>query len=162
MSHAVMRRAVAAVSGAALAVLGLGIGGGVASATPGSVTWDDGSERITRTISDVTPAVGDMITSTTAFDRTGGVVEYIQQVKDIHPPCLTYVEGSGEGRRLAARARQPGCRLREGGGQLGALPAHLAEPADLRVLLQGGRRLRPRRTADDDGALRRDARQRHL
>ncbi|MBP1162799.1 Ig-like domain-containing protein [Rhodococcus sp. PvR099] len=96
MSHAVMRRAVAAVSGAALAVLGLGIGGGVASAAPGSVTWDDGSERITRTISDVTPAAGDTITSTTAFDRTGGVVEYIQQVKDIHPPCLTYVEGSAK------------------------------------------------------------------
>ncbi|MGW6375553.1 Ig-like domain-containing protein [Rhodococcus sp. NPDC055112] len=94
MSHAVMRRAVAAVSGAALAVLGLGVG--VASAAPGSVTWDDGSERITRTISDVTPAAGDTITSTTAFDRTGGVVEYIQQVKDIHPPCLTYVEGSAK------------------------------------------------------------------
>ncbi|AQA22366.1 hypothetical protein BTZ20_1574 [Rhodococcus sp. MTM3W5.2] len=94
MSHAVMRRAVAAVSGAALAVLGLGVG--VASAAPGSVTWDDGSERITRTISDVTPAAGDIITSTTAFDRTGGVVEYIQQVKDIHPPCLTYVEGSAK------------------------------------------------------------------
>jgi hypothetical protein len=94
MSHAVMRRAVAAVSGAALAALGLGVG--VASAAPGSVTWDDGSERITRTISDVTPAAGDTITSTTAFDRTGGVVEYIQQVKDIHPPCLTYVEGSAK------------------------------------------------------------------
>ncbi|SEK88360.1 beta strand repeat-containing protein [Rhodococcus maanshanensis] len=96
MSGLMMRRAVAATSGAALAVLGLGVGGGVASAAPGSVTWDDGSERITRTISDVTPAAGDTITSTTVFDRTGGVVEYIQQVKDIHPPCLTYVDGSAK------------------------------------------------------------------
>nr|WP_169310612.1 Ig-like domain-containing protein [Rhodococcus oryzae] len=94
MSGLMMRRAVAAVSGAALAVLGLGVG--VASAAPGSVTWDDGSERITRTISDVTPAAGDTITSKTVFDRTGGVVEYIQQVKDIHPPCLTYVDGSAK------------------------------------------------------------------
>ncbi|AQA21568.1 hypothetical protein BTZ20_1575 [Rhodococcus sp. MTM3W5.2] len=94
MSGLMMRRAVAAVSGAALAVLGLGVG--VASAAPGSVTWDDGNERITRTISDVTPAAGDTITSKTVFDRTGGVVEYIQQVKDIHPPCLTYVDGSAK------------------------------------------------------------------
>ncbi|WP_027503355.1 Ig-like domain-containing protein, partial [Rhodococcus sp. UNC363MFTsu5.1] len=94
MSGVLMRR-VAAVSAVSVAALGLGAGG-VASAAPGSVTWDDGNERITRTISDVTPAAGDTVTSTTVFDRTGGVVEYIQQVKDVHPPCLTYVDGSAK------------------------------------------------------------------
>ncbi|MFD4182772.1 Ig-like domain-containing protein [Rhodococcus sp. NPDC058514] len=88
------------VGGAGVLALSAGfaatVGAGVAGAAPASVTWDDGNERITRTISDVNPAEGDVITSTTKFDRTGGVVEYIQQVKDVHPTCLTFVEGSAK------------------------------------------------------------------
>ncbi|MFE3293465.1 beta strand repeat-containing protein, partial [Rhodococcus sp. NPDC059234] len=86
----------AAPSAVAVVAVGLGIGGGVASAASGSVTWDDGSERITRTISEVNPAAGDTITVKNVFDRTGGVVEYIQAVKDVHPTCLTYVAGSAK------------------------------------------------------------------
>ncbi|WP_027501151.1 Ig-like domain-containing protein [Rhodococcus sp. UNC363MFTsu5.1] len=88
------------VGGASVLALSAGfaatVGAGVAGAAPASVTWDDGSERITRTISDVNPAEGDIITSTTQFDRTGGVVEYIYEVKDVHPTCLTYVDGSAK------------------------------------------------------------------
>ena len=36
-------------------------GAGVAGAAPGSVTWNDGNEKLTRTISDTTPAEGDIV-----------------------------------------------------------------------------------------------------
>ncbi|MFC9519122.1 Ig-like domain-containing protein [Nocardiaceae bacterium NPDC056970] len=43
------------------------------------------------------PKEGDVITSKTAFQRSSGaVVEYIYAVKDLHPTCLTYVEGSAK------------------------------------------------------------------
>ncbi|MCA1008897.1 Ig-like domain-containing protein [Rhodococcus hoagii] len=43
------------------------------------------------------PKEGDIITSKTAFQRSSGaVVEYIYAVKDLHPTCLTYVEGSAK------------------------------------------------------------------
>lgn len=69
---------------------------GTASAAPGSITWEDGNSKFTRTISDVSPKVGDVVTVTTKFERTGIPVEYIYNIKDLHPACLTPVAGSAK------------------------------------------------------------------
>ncbi|GEM30737.1 Ig-like domain-containing protein [Nocardia neocaledoniensis] len=67
---------------------------GTAAAAPGSITWSDGNSKFTRTVSNTTPVVGDTITVTTKFERTGIPVEYIYNIKDLHPACLTPVAGS--------------------------------------------------------------------
>ncbi|MFC7450498.1 Ig-like domain-containing protein, partial [Rhodococcus daqingensis] len=96
-THAVVRRAAAAASTTAVVALGLGVGGPVASAAPASVNWNDGNSVFTRTISDANPGEGDVITSSTKFERKAWTtLEIINQVKDVHPPCLTYVEGSAK------------------------------------------------------------------
>ncbi|MGW0042904.1 Ig-like domain repeat protein, partial [Rhodococcus sp. NPDC003348] len=87
---------VGTVSAATLATLSVAVVGGVASAASGSVTWDDGASRFTRTISNTTPNAGDVITSSTKFQRTNIVGEYIYTVSDYHPTCLTYVNGSAK------------------------------------------------------------------
>ncbi|WP_241566230.1 Ig-like domain-containing protein [Prescottella agglutinans] len=71
-------------------------GAGTAGAAPGSVTWDDGNSRYTRTVSNTTPNEGDIVTVSTKFERTGTPVEYIYAVKDLHPTCMTYVDGSAK------------------------------------------------------------------
>ncbi|MBM4490347.1 Ig-like domain repeat protein [Rhodococcus hoagii] len=78
------------------------VGVGSAGAAAASVNWSDGSSAFKRTVSNSTPSVGETISITTDFDRTGGVVEYIQAVKDIHPPCLTYVSGNRSSPEVAA------------------------------------------------------------
>ncbi|OQQ23577.1 hypothetical protein A6411_23345 [Prescottella equi] len=78
------------------------VGVGSADAAAASVNWSDGSSAFKRTVSNSTPSVGETISITTDFDRTGGVVEYIQAVKDIHPPCLTYVSGNRSSPEVAA------------------------------------------------------------
>ncbi|PKV80059.1 Ig-like domain-containing protein [Nocardia fluminea] len=65
-------------------------------AAPGAITWDDGNSRLTRTVSNTNPVVGDTITVTTKFERTGIPVEYIYSIKDLHPACLTPVAGSAK------------------------------------------------------------------
>ncbi|WP_330178805.1 Ig-like domain-containing protein [Nocardia sp. NBC_01503] len=69
---------------------------GMAAAAPGSITWTDGNSKFTRTVSNTNPVVGDIVTVTTTFERTGIPVEYIYAVKDLHPACLTPVDGSGK------------------------------------------------------------------
>ncbi|MFC4125364.1 Ig-like domain-containing protein [Nocardia rhizosphaerae] len=69
---------------------------GTATAAPGSVVWTDGNSKFTRTVSNTTPVVGDTITVTTKFERTGIPVEYIYNIKDLHPACLTPVPGSAK------------------------------------------------------------------
>ncbi|MFC4605193.1 Ig-like domain-containing protein [Rhodococcus kronopolitis] len=97
MTSRAMTRGIAA---GAATTLTLGVlaafGAGVAGAAPGSITWDDGSSRFTRTVSNTTPSVGDTVTVTTKFDRTSWVDEFIYNVKDRHPSCLTYVPGSAK------------------------------------------------------------------
>ncbi|MFE3293464.1 Ig-like domain repeat protein [Rhodococcus sp. NPDC059234] len=97
MSRPMMGRVVGGVSAVAVAAgFAVSAGVGVASAAPASVTWTDGSSKFTRTISEANPAAGDVITMSTMFERTGGVVEWLQAVKDVHPTCLTYVAGSAK------------------------------------------------------------------
>ncbi|NKW70396.1 hypothetical protein GS943_18905 [Rhodococcus hoagii] len=50
-------------------------------------------------MSNTTPNEGDIVTVSTKFERTEIPVEWIQAVKDLHPPCLTYVSGNRSGRR---------------------------------------------------------------
>ena len=71
------------------------IGGGIASAAPGSLSWADGNTNLSRTISNVTPIEGEIITSSTTFKRAQfKEAELLWMVKDYHPTCLTYVPNS--------------------------------------------------------------------
>ncbi|MGW6425639.1 Ig-like domain-containing protein [Nocardia sp. NPDC055053] len=69
---------------------------GTAAAAPGTITWNDGNSKFTRTVSNTNPVVGDVVTVTTKFERTGIPVEYIYNIKDLHPACLTPVAGSAK------------------------------------------------------------------
>lgn len=51
--------------------------------------------HVARTISNGKPSVGETITVTSVLTRTGSL-EYLQQVKDVHPDCLTYVKDSAK------------------------------------------------------------------
>ncbi|ORL72236.1 Ig-like domain-containing protein [Prescottella equi] len=77
------------------------MGVGAAGAAAGSVTWSDGNSKFTRTVSNSTPSVGETVSVFTKFERTGGTVEWIQAVKDLHPTCLTYVSGNTGGPEVA-------------------------------------------------------------
>ncbi|WP_410870327.1 Ig-like domain-containing protein [Nocardia sp. A7] len=81
---------------AAAAGLAMAAFPGSAAAAPGSITWDDGNSRFTRTVSNTNPVVGDTITVTTKFERTGIPVEYIYSIKDLRPACLSPVAGSAK------------------------------------------------------------------
>ncbi|PTR35630.1 Ig-like domain-containing protein [Rhodococcus sp. OK611] len=97
MTSREITRAVAAGAAATVAMSAFALlGAGVASAAPGSITWNSGSSRYIRDISNTTPAVGDTITVKTRFERTSWVDEYIYNVKDRHHSCLTYVPGSAK------------------------------------------------------------------
>ncbi|MCJ0905308.1 Ig-like domain-containing protein [Rhodococcus sp. ARC_M6] len=96
MSQKNIRRGIGAVSAFAVAAgLAVTFGTGVAEAVSGSVNWKDGNTSFTRTISDVTPSEGDIITVSTKFTRAWSL-EIIYSVKDLHPTCLTYVDGSAK------------------------------------------------------------------
>ncbi|MFC4603335.1 Ig-like domain-containing protein, partial [Rhodococcus kronopolitis] len=96
MSVGNTRRVIGGVSAFAVAAgFAVTAGVGMADAAPGSVNWSDGSSKYTRTISNVTPAEGEIITSSTKFMRTV-TNETIQSINDYHPTCLTYVDGSAK------------------------------------------------------------------
>lgn len=91
------RRLTAVLSSIAMASAVV-VSGSVAAAAESSVTWTEGTSglgvtTITRTVSDTNPKVGDTITVTTDFARTTGG-RNIHNLKDVHPTCLTYVDGS--------------------------------------------------------------------
>ncbi|MFM1731429.1 Ig-like domain-containing protein [Prescottella soli] len=97
MTGKTTRRLTAAAGVAALSVTLVGaFGTGSAGADPASLTWTDGASKFTRTVSNSTPNEGDTVTVSTKFERTNGVGEYIYAVKDVHPACLTYVDGSAK------------------------------------------------------------------
>lgn len=88
-----VRRSLAAASVTVMAGGALVVGGaGAASAAP--VEWADGNTKLTRTISNVSPDAGDVITVTTKFERTNSVDEYLYYMEDHHDACFSYVDGS--------------------------------------------------------------------
>ncbi|WP_198163330.1 Ig-like domain-containing protein [Rhodococcus sp. WMMA185] len=91
MSGRNIRRAAGAFSAVVVAAgFAFTVGAGVAAADSQSKSWTDGKSKFTRTISNVNPHAGDTITVTTKFERkVGGVLEYIHEVNDVHPECLT-------------------------------------------------------------------------
>ncbi|UKO88119.1 Ig-like domain-containing protein [Rhodococcus erythropolis] len=68
-------------------------GVGVAGAAPVTAEFNSDGYKVTRTISNGTPSEGDVITSKTVFKRTAGV-HNLYAVRDFHPACMTYVDGS--------------------------------------------------------------------
>ncbi|AOW92853.1 hypothetical protein BFN03_09680 [Rhodococcus sp. WMMA185] len=86
-----IRRVVGGVGAVAVAAgFAVTAGAGTASAASDSITWNDGNTKFTRTISDVDPREGDTITVETKFYKEfGGIAEYIYEVTDWHPACLT-------------------------------------------------------------------------
>ncbi|MFC4605417.1 Ig-like domain-containing protein [Rhodococcus kronopolitis] len=98
MTQSSIRRVVGGVSALAVAAgFATVLGAGVAGAAPGSVSWSDGDSNFVRTVSNTTPVEGEVVTTSMKFTRSApGVVEYVQAVKDFHPACLTYVDGSAK------------------------------------------------------------------
>ncbi|MCA1005652.1 Ig-like domain-containing protein [Rhodococcus hoagii] len=91
------RRGGAAGAATTLAIGVLSVfGTSVADAAPASITWADQSSTFTRTIDNVTPVGGDIVTVTTKWARTDANWEALNWVKDFHPTCLTYVPGSAK------------------------------------------------------------------
>ncbi|MFI6431899.1 hypothetical protein [Rhodococcus oryzae] len=105
------RRVIGGVSAFAVAAgLALTAGVGMASAAPGSVNWWDGGSTFTRTISNVTPAVGETISVSTTFSRVPNAEtgdETIQEVTDVHPACLTFVDLKIDGVQTALTDSDP-------------------------------------------------------
>ncbi|XGU19579.1 Ig-like domain-containing protein [Rhodococcus sp. 3Y1] len=88
------RRAVAGLSVFAVAAgFAVVAGVGVAGAAPVTAEFNSDGYKVTRTISNGTPSEGDVITSKTVFKRTAAV-HNLYAVRDFHPACMTYVDGS--------------------------------------------------------------------
>ncbi|WP_037178065.1 Ig-like domain-containing protein, partial [Rhodococcus sp. UNC363MFTsu5.1] len=97
MSHAVMRRAVAAVSAAAVVALGLGVGGGVASAAQTSATVTTTNIVATKTLlGDGSVFPGEVVTYRTEFSVNSIIDRYLNKITDVHPAGFEYVPGSAK------------------------------------------------------------------
>ncbi|WP_305093395.1 Ig-like domain-containing protein [Prescottella sp. R16] len=96
MSDKNIRRVVGGLSAFAIAAgFAVTAGVGAANAAPGTVEWNQNNRPISRTISNVTPEVGETITATSVIRREWSL-EVINAVKDLHPTCLEYVPGSAK------------------------------------------------------------------
>ncbi|ALU72274.1 hypothetical protein H351_24775 [Rhodococcus erythropolis R138] len=94
MSVSGVRRVVGGLSVFAVAAgFAVVAGVGVAGAAPVTAEFNSDGYKVTRTISNGTPSEGDVITSKTVFKRTAGV-HNLYAVRDFHPACMTYVDGS--------------------------------------------------------------------
>ncbi|SDE36572.1 Ig-like domain-containing protein [Rhodococcus tukisamuensis] len=98
MTHENTRRVIGGLSAVAIAAgFAVTAGVGMAGAAPSSVSWADGNSNFTRTVSNTTPVEGEIVTTSMKFMRKAlTVVEYVQAVKDFHPACMTYVDGSAK------------------------------------------------------------------
>ncbi|MDV8069884.1 Ig-like domain-containing protein [Rhodococcus sp. IEGM 1366] len=96
MSVGSARRVVGGVSVFAVAAGFVAAAGvSVAGAAPVTAEGNVHGYQVVRTISNGTPSVGETITVKSVLTRTGSL-EYLQQVKDVHPDCLTYVTDSAK------------------------------------------------------------------
>lgn len=94
MSVSGVRRIVGGLSAFAVAAgFAVVAGVGVAGAAPVTAEFNSDGYKVTRTISNGTPSEGDVITSKTVFKRTAAV-HNLYAVRDFHPACMTYVDGS--------------------------------------------------------------------
>ncbi|WP_072691260.1 Ig-like domain-containing protein [Rhodococcus marinonascens] len=102
MSGRNIRRIVGVLGAAAVAagfVVAAGVG--VAGAADSSVTWTDGNARFTRSFSNIKPSAGDDITVSTKFEWFKGSVfesEFIYDIWDVHPECLTFKSATVDGK----------------------------------------------------------------
>ncbi|WP_285181874.1 Ig-like domain-containing protein [Rhodococcus sp. MEB032] len=96
MSVGSARRAVAGLSVFAVSAgFAVVAGVGVAGAAPVTAEGNVHDYKVVRTVSNGTPNEGETITVKSVLTRTG-TLEYLQQVKDVHPDCLTYVTDSAK------------------------------------------------------------------
>ncbi|MYV27076.1 Ig-like domain repeat protein [Rhodococcus sp. DSM 6344] len=96
MSVGSTRRAGAGLSVFAVAAgFAVVTGVGVAGAAPVTAEGNVHDYKVVRTVSNGTPNEGETITVKSVLTRTG-TLEYLQQVKDVHPDCLTYVTDSAK------------------------------------------------------------------
>ncbi|MFF0815984.1 hypothetical protein ACFYVR_12665 [Rhodococcus sp. NPDC003318] len=97
-----LRRVVGGVSAFAVAAgFAVTTGLGTVAAAPATVTWNDGNSKFTRTLGEADLGEGDLVTSSTTFERTGIPVEYIYEVTDQHPACWTFVGAEVDGKARA-------------------------------------------------------------
>src|SRR5699024_5144854 len=92
-----LRKPVALLGTLVMAGAFLVTGGAAANAASDSAQHTHGNSRFTRTINDVTPSAGDVVTVTTAFQRTWSF-EDIYNFKELQPECMKYVPGSAKWR----------------------------------------------------------------
>lgn len=90
-------RSLAGLGAGALAAAALTLSAPPAGAAPDQTDHvsSNGNTRLTMSVSDTTPKVGDTLTFTAKFDRKWSVENYTK-VKQLVPSCLTYVDGSAK------------------------------------------------------------------
>ncbi|SEM40618.1 Ig-like domain-containing protein [Rhodococcus maanshanensis] len=93
MSGRSVRRTIA-MAGAFAVTAGFAVtmGAGGASAAPATITWADGGKNFTRTISNVAPAEGEVVTVSTTIAGT----DTINWFEDYRPTCITYKKDSAK------------------------------------------------------------------
>ncbi|RVW02142.1 Ig-like domain-containing protein [Rhodococcus xishaensis] len=95
-----LRRIVGGISVFALAGgFATTVGIGSAAAASESVSWSNASTKITRTVSDTTASVGQIIEVKTKFERSGSL-EIIREVWDYHPSCWEFVDSNKSNPRV--------------------------------------------------------------
>ncbi|CRK49412.1 conserved exported hypothetical protein [Rhodococcus sp. RD6.2] len=88
------RRAVALASAVGVAAGFVAVvSTGVASAAPGTISWTNGGDALTRTVSNVTPNEGEILTATTTITGAGSTVSWVE---DVRPTCLTYLQNTAK------------------------------------------------------------------
>ncbi|WP_139277852.1 hypothetical protein [Rhodococcus marinonascens] len=110
MSSRNIRRAVSAASAVVVAAgFAVTVGAGVADAAAETVKWSDHFSQFTRTISNVNPHAGETITVSTKLERkVGGVLEYVRNVRDVHPEYLTFKSATANGKSIKLESQGAG------------------------------------------------------
>ncbi|MGW6693389.1 Ig-like domain-containing protein [Rhodococcus sp. NPDC054953] len=86
------RRMIAAASALGVAAgFAVALGTGVANADPATVSWTDGGASFTRTLSNPTPAEGEVVTATTTVTAAGNTINWLE---DVRPTCMNYKQDS--------------------------------------------------------------------
>ncbi|EME19508.1 Ig-like domain-containing protein [Rhodococcus triatomae] len=81
---------------------------GVAAAEPATVSWTNGGDSLTRTVSNATPAEGEILTAVTTITGAGSTVNWVE---DVRPTCLTYLQNTAKVNGLPVAVSSVGAGL---------------------------------------------------